>query len=129
MGLAEIMGSIGTALEGIEGLHVYDYPSDSVQTPAAVLDIPDTDYDRVVGETYVFSLWLFIARANDRAAAKELLPYIDPTTDNAIVSVLEADKTLGGDCDTLAVTEARPQIATVGAVAFLAVEYKVEVYT
>ena len=129
MGLAEIMTVIGATLEGIDGLHVYDYPSDSVQTPAAVLDIPETDYDRVVGETYVFSLWLFIARANDRAAAKEILQYIDPTANNAIVTILEADKTLGGQCDTLAVTEARPQIATVGAVAFLAVEYKVEVYT
>lgn len=129
MGLAEIMTEMGEVLGGIDGLRVYDYPSDSIQTPAVILDLPDTDYDRVVGETYIFALWLFISKANDRAAAKEVLQYLDPTDYHGIVTTLEADKTLGGLCDTLAVTEARPQIATVGALAFLAVLYKVEVYT
>lgn len=129
MPLTEIMAAAGTALSAIEGLRVYSYPPDTVQSPAVVIDLPEVEYDRVAGETYRFPVWLFIGKASDRIAAKETLDYIDQTKAGSIISALEADRTLAGNCQTLAVTHAQPQIATVAGTVYLAVLFQLEVFT
>lgn len=130
--LAGVQAGLTSALRNIVGLRVYDFPSDRVETPAAVLSLPETPFDVTMGgraDELTFPLWVLVAKADDKAAYKEMVGYLEPEGAKSIRAVVEADRTLGGACDTAAVIRARPLFATVAGTEFLAVEFTLEVYT
>lgn len=130
--LEGVQTGLADALRTIAGLRVYDFPSDRVEPPAAVLSLPETPYDVTLGgrsDELTFPLWVLVAKADDKAAYKEMIQYLEPEGTKSIRAVVEADRTLGGACDTVAVVNARPLFATVGGTEFLAVEFTLEVYT
>jgi len=130
--LESIMSGLGDQLRAVMGLRVYDFPSKHVEPPAAVLSLPETPYDVTLGgraDEWTFPLWLLVSKADDKAAYKEMVPYLEAEGERSIRAAIEADRTLGGSCDTCAVVNARPQFASVGGVEFLAVEFTVEVFT
>lgn len=132
MGLQAVMTGIGNALRTIGGLRVYDFPSDRVETPAGVLSMPETPYDVTLGgrdDEWIFPLWILVAKADDKASFAEMVAYMDSTGAKSIRATIEADRTLGGACATVAVTNARPLYATIAGTEFLAVEFTLEVYT
>lgn len=129
--LREVQAGLTTALRTIGGLRVYDFPSDRVETPAAVLSLPETPYDVTLGgrsDEWTFPLWVLVAKADDRAAYGEMVDYLEATGAKSIRAIVEADTTLGGACDTVSVLSARPLFATVAGTEFLAIEFTVEVY-
>lgn len=131
MSLYDVMQGLATALKEVAGLRVYDFPSDRVETPAAVLSLPETPYDVTLGgrsDEWTFPLWVLVAKADDKAAYGEMVSYLDAEGDHSIRAMIEADPTLGGACDTAQVIRARPLFATVAGTEFLAVEFTVEVY-
>lgn len=122
-----LSGALGTIL----GLRVYDFPSDRVEPPAAVLSLPETPYDVTFGgrsDEWTFPLWILVAKADDKASYGEMVDYLEADGPKSIRAVIEADRTLGGACDTVAVIRARPLFATVAGTEFLAVEFTLEVY-
>lgn len=122
-----LSGALGTIL----GLRVYDFPSDRVEPPAAVLSLPETPYDVTLGgrsDEWTFPLWILVAKADDKASYGEMVDYLEADGPKSIRAVIEADRTLGGACDTVAVIRARPLFATVAGTEFLAVEFTLEVY-
>lgn len=127
--LAGLVTALRTIVVGDGFLRVYDYPSDKVEAPAVVIGLPE-----VVNLTlnrgsfeWTMPIWLFISKANDRASAREVIPYLDVHSDKSIQAAIEQDRTLGGACDSVAVTIARPQIASVAGQEFLAIEFTLEV--
>lgn len=132
MGLLEVMTNLGTQLQTVGGFRVYDFPSSRVEPPAAVLSLPETPYDVTLGGDsceWIFPLWVLVSKADDRTSYQEMIPYLEEEGPRSIRAVIEADRTLGGACDTVAVVRARPQFAYVGGTEFLAVEFTLEVYT
>jgi hypothetical protein len=130
--LKGLQAAIGTKLQTIAGLRVYDFPSDRVETPAAVLSLPETPYDLTLdgrNDQWIFPLWILIARADDKASYVEMVDYLEAEGPKSIRAILEADRTLGGACDSLIVQSARPLFATVAGTDFLAVEFTLEVIT
>ena len=130
--LANVQAGLADALRTIVGLRVYDFPSDRVEPPAAVLSLPETPYDITLGgrsDEWTFPLWVLVAKANDKSAYGEMVDYLEAEGVKSIRAAVEADRTLGGACDTAAIVRARPLFATVGGTEFLAVEFTLEVYT
>lgn len=130
--LRNVQTGLANALENIVGLRVYDFPSDRVETPAAVLSLPETSYDVTLGgrsDEWTFPLWVLVAKADDRAAYGEMVDYLEAEGSKSIRAAVEVDRTLGGACDTVAVVRARPLFATIAGTEFLAVEFTLEVYT
>lgn len=130
--LENVQAGLADALRNIVGLRVYDFPSDRVETPAAVLSLPETGYDVTLGgrsDRWQFPLWVLVAKADDKAAYGEMVEYLEAEGPRSIRAMIEADRTLGGACDTSAVLAARPLFATVAGTEFLAVEFTLEVYT
>lgn len=130
--LADVRLALAAALRNIVGLRVYDFPSDRVETPAAVLSMPETPYDVTLSgrsDEWSFPLWVLVARADDKSAYSEMYDYLEAEGPKSIRAMIEADRTLGGACDTAAVVSARPLFATVAGTEFLAVEFTLEVYT
>jgi hypothetical protein len=94
--------------------------------------MPETPYDVTLGgrsDEWSFPLWVLIAKADDKSAYGEMTAYLEAEGPKSIRAMIEADRTLGGACDTAAVVRARPLFATVAGTEFLAVEFTLEVYT
>jgi hypothetical protein len=130
--LENVLAGLKESLENIAKLRVYDFPSSKVDPPAAVLSLPETPYDVTLGgrsDVWTFPVWVLVSKADDRSAYKEMIPYLDAEGERSIRAMIEADRTLGGACDTCAVVNARPQFASVGGVEFLAIEFTLEVFT
>jgi hypothetical protein len=130
--LESVQAGLADALRTIVGLRVYDFPSDRIEPPAAVLSLPETPYDVTFGgrtDEWTFPLWVLVAKADDKASYGEMLGYLEAEGSKSIRAAIEADRTLGGACDTCAVTRARPLFATVAGTEFLAVEFTLEVYS
>lgn len=130
--LEGVQAGLADALRTIVGLRVYDFPSDRVEPPAAVLSLPETPYDVTLSgrsDEWTFPLWVLVAKANDKSAYGEMVDYLEAEGTKSIRAAVEADRTLGGACDTAAIVRARPLFATVAGTEFLAVEFTLEVYT
>ena len=130
--LANVLIGLREALQNIAKLRVYDFPSSKIEPPAAVLSLPETPYDVTLGgrsDEWNMPLWILVSKGDDRSAYKEMTPYLEAEGERSIRAMIEADRTLGGACDTCAVINARPQFASVGGVEFLAIEFTLEVYT
>lgn len=130
--LTGVQAGLADALRTIAGLRVYDFPSDRIEPPAAVLSLPETPYDVTLSgrsDEWSFPLWVLVAKADDKAAYGEMVGYLDSGGTKSIRAAIEADRTLNGACDTAAVINARPLYATIAGTEFLAVEFTLEVYT
>ena len=130
--LAGMRAGITEALQAIDKLRVHDFPSNRIEPPAAVLSLPETPYDVTLGgrtDNWEFPLWVLVAKADDKSSYGEMNDYMEASGSRSILAAIEADRTLGGACDTVAVTRARPMFATVAGTEFLAVEFTLEAFT
>lgn len=130
--LRDVQTGLSNALQNIAGLRVYDFPSDRVEPPAAVISLPETPYDVTLGgrsDEWTFPLWVLVAKADDKASYGEMADYLEAEGPKSIRATIEANRSLGGACDTAAVVRARPLFATIAGTEFLAVEFTLEVYT
>ncbi len=129
MVIATVADQLATALAAT-GLRTLPYLADNVQPPAILIAYPDITFDIDFGDEDVWTIpvWLFVSKVSDRAARAEASKYLARTGQYSIKAAIEADKTLAGSVDTLAVKRARPQIATVGLTELLAYEFSVEVF-
>lgn len=130
--LRDLMTAIGDVMRAMDGLNVYDFPPDRIEPPAAVLSMPETGYDVTLGgrnDQWTFPLWILIGKADDKAGHSEMLDYLEAEGDRSVRAALEADRTLNGACDTLAIILAQPMYATIAGTEYLAIQFTLEVYT
>ena len=94
MDLKDVMAAIGTRLDTIAGLRVYDFPSDHITPPAAVLAYPDEiTYDATYArgmDRMTLPVLVMVGKANDRAARNNLVEYADGSGAKSIKAVVEA---------------------------------------
>lgn len=79
LNLNTAMDAIGTALGGISGLRVYDFPADTIAVPAAVVAWPDeVEYDhthRRGADRAVFKVHVLVGKVSDRTSRDALNTY------------------------------------------------------
>lgn len=133
--LDAVMEGIGVRLETIAGLRVFDYPADTVAPPAAVVGLPTViPYDNTKGrgsDRATIPVFVVVGPSDSRVARSALSPYVAGAGAQSIKAAIEADRTLGGACATLAVAPARTDGSgiTVNGVRYTGAIFDVEVWT
>lgn len=120
-----------TALDTISGLRCFDYVPDSLAPPAAVVEPLEITYHEAMqnGLTYYRAFILIIVgRMADRSSQDRLDAYLTTTGATSVKAALEADRTLGGACSTLAVTAALPRQVVVSGVEMTGYRFEVDIY-
>lgn len=121
---------LGTALDTITGLRTFDYVPDSLSPPAAVVEPLEVDYTQAMRGLQMFRAFILVivGRMADRSSQDRLDAYVAPSGGSSVKAALEADRTLGGACQTLDVTTARPREVVVSGVNMIAYRFEVEIY-
>ncbi len=122
---------LGTALDTIAGLRVFDYVPDSLSPPAAVVEPLEVDYDEAMQrglDFYRAFILVIVGRMSDRSSQDRLDAYVAGSGVSSVKAALESNRTLGGACSTLQVTSARPREVVVSGVNMIAYRFEVSIY-
>lgn len=106
-----IMSGIETNLKTISGLRTAAYLADQINTPMAVVAVPDIPEYRGTFRRGKFtvdvSVHILVSASLDRAGQTLLASYADVSGSNSIPNAIEVDRTLGGAVDDCAVISFR----------------------
>lgn len=100
---------LADAVDVIDGLHAFGYLPDSIDPPVFAAGEVQINWDQVEEggwDEFVVTCHLYTSTADDRSGQKLLDRYLARNGDDSIKQALEADKTLGGACQTLHVQRA-----------------------
>lgn len=128
----QIADGLEARLRTITGLRVYDHVPDSFATPCAFI-LPDTIayWGAFAGGnvSQTFTVTTVVGRTSDRAAQRALYTYTAYDGASSIRAAIEADRTLGGVCDSLIVNSAgNIRMLQQADATYLAVDFEVTVY-
>lgn len=106
MNLAAVMAEMGTKLDTIPGLNVKPYTADSINPPAALVELPDTyTFDETYGrgsDSMTLNVTVAVAKVDARNAHTELAKYANGSGTHSVKQALEAGPNTA--YDTLRVT-------------------------
>jgi hypothetical protein len=92
--IGTVMDAIGSALDGITGLRVYDFPAKSAQPPFAVVDLPETiEYDNGMtrgSDRCTLNVVIGVANIVDRTSRDKICTYAAGSGAASVKTVLEA---------------------------------------
>jgi hypothetical protein len=126
-----VRAGLATALDTITGLRVFDHVPDSLSPPAAVIEPVEVLFDEAMVrglDKYRAFVLVVVGRMSERSASDRLDLYLAGSGASSVKAAIEADKTLGGACDTLQVTDANPRAVTVSGVEMLSYRFGVDIY-
>jgi hypothetical protein len=113
MDLAAIRDGLADAIRTLPGVTVYKTPPTSVNPPAVVIHSgePLVEYHTANARglaTVRLNVSVLVSRADDTRAVQALDGYLSSGTgsDRSLIDAIEADRTLGGAVDSLAVESA-----------------------
>ena len=131
MALSDIRTAMGTALSTVPNLRVRELLPAMV-TPMAVVAPTSIEYDLNAQNglhRYLFTVTVFVVKADDRAAQLKVDPFVAPSGSGSVKGALETDRTLGGVVNTLRVTNVNNYSSEdANDVLYLAVDFEVEVW-
>ena len=122
---------LSTALDTITGLRCFDYVPDSLAPPAAVIEPLEITFGVAMAnglDYYKGFVLIIVGRMSDRSSQDRLDAYLASSGASSVVAAIEADRTLGGACSTLQVTEALPRSVVVSGVEMTAYRFEVDIY-
>lgn len=130
--LQQIADGLETRLATITGLRVYDHVPDVFAPPCSFILPGSIDYwgDFSGGNPEVeVVVTVVVGRTSDRAAQKSLYTYMSYSGSSSIRAAIEADRSLGGVCQTLLVERAdNIRMLSQGDATYLAVDFTVRVH-
>jgi len=130
--ISQLRTGLATNLATISGLRTSALIPDAPQPPIAVV-IPnaisyDTTFHRGF-DTYTYTITLIVGRQSDRTAQTTLDGYCNPTGATSVKTAIESDKTLGGNAQTLRVTDMSTYGSmTIAETVYLIADFSVTVY-
>lgn len=130
--ISQLRTGLATNLATISGLRTSALIPDAPQPPIAVV-IPnaisyDTTFHRGF-DTYTYTITLIVGRQSDRTAQTTLDGYCNPTGATSVKTAIESDKTLGGNAQTLRVTDMSTYGSmTIADTVYLIADFSVTVY-
>jgi hypothetical protein len=126
-----VRAGLATALDTIAGLRVFDHVPDSLAPPAAVIEPVEVVFDEAMVrglDKYRAFVLVIVGRMSERSASDRLDAYLAGSGASSVKAAIEANKTLGGACDTLQVIDANPRTVTVSGVEMLSYRFGVDIY-
>lgn len=131
--ISQVKDGLKARIETISGLRSFDYQPDQVNPPFAFPTLDTITYHQTGmgtgGVVMNFTVTLIVNRAVERTAQDQLDQYMSWDGAQSLRAAIEADRTLGGVCDDLIVTNAE-NLTNIDAndTLYLAVDFKVTVY-
>jgi hypothetical protein len=130
--ITDLRAGLATNLGNITGLRTTTETPDTISPPIAIINVANVNYDKSFArglDEYNFVVTVIVGRVGERSAQRLLDSYVSPTGNPSVKLAIELDKTLGGKCDTLRVSEMRNYGSLViGEITYLAAEFNVVVY-
>lgn len=122
--LLDVMQAIGTQLETIDDVNVYDHPAALVAAPALVVSMPESvDFDFTGARGFdrtVFPIFLLVGQTSMAAARDRLFGFI-PEVKAAL------EKNLDGECDSCRVTSCTFAMIRMNDVEYAGAQFLLEV--
>jgi len=131
LNIGPIRDALGTNLQTIIGLRVYDTLPDVVVPPCAVVGQLDFtfDVDNARGlDQASTDIFVIVQRFSERTGQAKLDSLLAGTGPKSIKTALESDRTLGGLVDTLRVLSADAGTYSSGDQTFLSYRYNLVIY-
>jgi hypothetical protein len=130
--ITDLRAGLATQLGTISGLRTTTETPDTISPPVAIVNVQNVNYDRTFQrglDEYNFVISIIVGRVGERSAQRLLDSYISTTGASSVKLAIELDRTLGGKCDTLRVTDMRNYGSLViGEITYLAAEFNVVVF-
>jgi hypothetical protein len=131
--ISQVKDGLKARINTVSGLRAFDYQPDQVNPPFAWPTLDTITYHQTGmnngGVVMNFTITLVVNRAAERVAQDQLDQYMSWDGAKSLRAAIEADRTLGGVCDDLIVTNAE-NLTNIDAndTLYLAVDFKVTVY-
>lgn len=96
MNLSDVAEEIAARLDTVDGLRAYSYPPGSLNPPTAIVLNPEPGgivYDQTYGrgmDRMTLPLLVIVRRSSERAATKNVRPFLDSAGQQSIKEVLES---------------------------------------
>jgi hypothetical protein len=130
--ITDLRAGLATRLATISGLRTTSETPDTISPPIAIINVANVNYDRAFQrglDEYNFVVTVIVGRVGERSAQRLLDSYVSPVAPSSVKLAIELDRTLGGKCDSLRVTDMRNYGSLViGEITYLAAEFNVVVY-
>jgi hypothetical protein len=130
--ITDLRAGLATRLGTISGLRTTTETPDTISPPVAIINVANVNYDRAFQrglDEYNFVITVIVGRVGERSAQRLLDSYVSPVAPSSVKLAIELDRTLGGKCDSLRVTDMRNYGSLViGEITYLAAEFNVVVY-
>jgi len=130
--VTQVMDGLKTRLATVSGLRAFSYQPDQINPPIAFPVLNSVNYHRAFsGGDVIFNVAIIVivGRYLDRTADNLLDTYLSYSGTGSIRAAIEADKTLGGICQTLIVqSSANVTSLNAGDAEFLEIRFLVEVH-
>ena len=127
-----LRAGLATNLATITGLRASAIQLDNPTPPQAIIFPTSITFDRTFKrglDEYAFTITLIAGRQDARNGQAVMDGYCAPTGAGSIKTAIESDKTLGGACQTLRVTELSAYGSTsIGDTIYLTADFSVIVY-
>ena len=127
-----LRAGLATNLATITGLRANAIQPDNPTPPQAIIFPTSITFDRTFKrglDEYAFTITLIAGRQDARNGQAVMDGYCAPTGTGSIKTAIESDKTLGGACQTLHVTELSAYGSTsIGDTIYLTADFTVIVY-
>jgi hypothetical protein len=130
--ITDLRAGLATQLGAISGLRTTTETPDTISPPIAIVNVANVNYDRTFQrglDEYNFVITVIVGRVGERSAQRLLDSYVSTTGTSSVKLAIELDRTLGGKCDSLRVTDMRNYGSIViGEITYLAAEFNVVVF-
>lgn len=130
--ITDLRAGLATRLGTISGLRTTTETPDTISPPVAIVNVANVNYDRAFQrglDEYNFVITVIVGRVGIRSAQRLLDSFVSPAGASSVKLAIELDKTLGGNCDSLRVTDMRNYGSlVVGEITYLAAEFNVVVF-
>jgi hypothetical protein len=130
--ITALRAGLATRLGTISGLRTTTETPDTISPPISIINVGSVNYDRAFQrglDEYNFVITVIVGRVGERSAQRLLDSYVSPLGASSVKLAIELDRTLGGICDSLRVTDMRNYGSLViGEITYLAAEFNVVVY-
>lgn len=132
MNVKALAAEMAGKLSGISGLRAFGYPVAKLPLPGAIVGLPDEiAFDQTYGrgvDAITFPVWVMVARGDERAAALELMSYLDGAGAKSVKAALDSSNTnTYVECDEVTVTTAVTGAYTYNGVDTFGAEFTVTV--
>lgn len=130
--ISQVATGLQTALSAISGLRTFSYQPEQENPPFAYPQLNSVNYHRAYqgGDVVMdWTVFVVVGRWLDRTAHAALDDYLSYSGSKSVRAAVEADKTLGGVCQTL-IVRSGADITSLDAngAQFLVIQLQVEVH-